>query len=65
MPFARTDDGSRIAYESQGDGSLKMILLHGWGGSSSYWRDLVSHFNLEGLQMILREHSALYLSALA
>ena len=52
MPFAQTDDGTRIAYETNGSGSLKMILLHGWGGSSSYWRDLVSHLNLEGLQVV-------------
>jgi pimeloyl-ACP methyl ester carboxylesterase len=52
MPFAQTDDRTRIAYEVHGSGSLKMVLLHGWGGSSSYWRDLVSHLNLEGLQMI-------------
>lgn len=52
MPFAQTDDAVRIAYESHGSGSVKTILLHGWGGSSSYWRDMVSHLNLEGLQMI-------------
>ena len=52
MQFAQTDDGTRIAYESHGIGGLKLILLHGWGGSSSYWRDLVSHLNLEGLQII-------------
>jgi pimeloyl-ACP methyl ester carboxylesterase len=52
MPFAQTDDGTRIAYETHGSGSLKIILLHGWGGSSSYWRDLVSHLNLHGLQII-------------
>lgn len=52
MPFAHTDDGIRIAYETQGNGGLKIVLLHGWGGSASYWRDLVSHLNLEGLQLI-------------
>ena len=52
MPFAQTDDGVRIAYETHGNGKLKIILLHGWGGSASYWRDLVSHLNLEGLQLI-------------
>lgn len=52
MPFAQTDDGTRIAYEIYGSGGLKMILLHGWGGSSSYWRDFVSHLNLENLQII-------------
>jgi non-heme chloroperoxidase len=52
MPFAQAEDGTRIAYESHGTGNLKVLLLHGWGGSSSYWRDLVSHLNLEGLQII-------------
>ncbi|HEX6505284.1 MAG TPA: alpha/beta hydrolase [Terriglobales bacterium] len=52
MAFAQTDDGTRIAYESHGSGALKIILLHGWGGSASYWRDLVSYLNLEGLQLI-------------
>ena len=51
MPFAQADDGTRIAYESHGIGSLKVLVLHGWGGSASYWRDLVSHLNLEGLQI--------------
>jgi pimeloyl-ACP methyl ester carboxylesterase len=50
--FAQAEDGIRIAYESHGSGSLKVLLLHGWGGSSSYWRDLVSHLNLEGLHLI-------------
>jgi MFS family permease len=52
MPLTQTNDGTRIAYETRGSGNLKMILLHGWGGSSSYWCDLVSHLNLQGLQVI-------------
>jgi pimeloyl-ACP methyl ester carboxylesterase len=52
MPFAQADDGTRIAYESHGTGNLKVLFLHGWGGSSSYWRDLVSHVNLQGLHLI-------------
>jgi non-heme chloroperoxidase len=35
-----------------GSGRMKVILLHGWDGSLSYWRELVSHLNLEGLQII-------------
>jgi hypothetical protein len=31
MPFAQADDGTRIGYESHGTGSLKVLLLHGWG----------------------------------
>jgi non-heme chloroperoxidase len=52
MPFAQADDGTHIAYESHGIGSLKVFVLHGWGGSASYWRDLMSHLNLEGLQIL-------------
>lgn len=52
MPFAQSDDGVRLAYEIHGNGELKMVLLHGWGGSSSYWRDWASHLNLEGWQAI-------------
>lgn len=53
MSFAKTRDGTQIAYEIHGDGGLKMILLHGWGGSASYWRELVSRLNLDGLQLIV------------
>lgn len=52
MPVAQADDGVRIVYETRGNGKLKIILLHGWGGSASYWRDLISQLNLEGLQVI-------------
>lgn len=52
MPFAHADDAIRIAYEAHGSGPLHIMLLHGWGGSASYWRDLVNHLNLEGLQVI-------------
>ncbi|HEY6303956.1 MAG TPA: alpha/beta fold hydrolase [Terriglobales bacterium] len=52
MQLAQSDDGTSITYETHGSGGLKLILLHGWGGSSSYWRDLVSHLNLKGLPII-------------
>jgi pimeloyl-ACP methyl ester carboxylesterase len=52
MAFAQTDDGTRISYEIHGSGKIKLILLHGWGGSATYWRDLMNHINLEGLQII-------------
>ena len=52
MPFAQTDDAVRLPYESHGSGGIKVILLYGWGGSSSYWHDLISHLNLQGLQII-------------
>ena len=52
MQLAKSKDGTQIAYESHGDGGLKLILLHGWGGSAPYWRELVSHLNLQDLQVI-------------
>ena len=52
MPFAQTEDGVRIQYEIFGTGSLPLVLLHGWGGSSSYWHEMVSHLELAGLRVI-------------
>jgi non-heme chloroperoxidase len=52
MPAAHSDDGVRINYETFGSGSLSLVLLHGWGGSASYWREMVSHLDLAGLRVI-------------
>ena len=52
MPFAQTPDGVRISYETVGGGSLTVVLLHGWGGSACYWREMVSHLNMTGLKII-------------
>src|ERR1700676_2332874 len=52
MPEARADDGIRINYETVGSGPFSLVLLHGWGGSASYWREMVSHLNLAGLRVI-------------
>ncbi len=52
MPVAQSDDGARISYETSGNGSLPLVLLHGWGGSASYWREMVSHLDLAGLRVI-------------
>jgi non-heme chloroperoxidase len=52
MPFTQSDDGVRISYEISGDGSLPLVLLHGWGGSASYWREMVSQLDLTGLRVI-------------
>jgi non-heme chloroperoxidase len=53
MPVAQSDDGARISYETSGNGSLPLVLLHGWGGSASYWREMVSHLDLAGLRVIV------------
>jgi hypothetical protein len=29
MPVAQSDDGARISYETSGNGSLPLVLLHG------------------------------------
>lgn len=52
MLFARTEDNIQINYESFGTGSLPVVLLHGWGGSASYLREMVNHLDLSGLQVI-------------
>lgn len=52
MPITKSDDGVRLDYEAFGTGSLPVILLHGWGGSASYWREMVSHVDLGGLRVI-------------
>src|SRR5438309_10609770 len=52
MPFARSDDGTRIHYETAGAGPLALMLLHGWGGSAGYWREMVGRLDLHGLRVI-------------
>jgi len=52
MPFARSQGGLGIDYEIFGAGSLPLVLLHGWGGSASYWHEMVRQMELEGLQVI-------------
>ena len=53
MAVAQSDDGARISYETSGNGSLPLVLLHGWGGSASYWREMVSQLDLAGLRVIV------------
>lgn len=52
MPFARSDDGALINYEVAGAGPLTLMLLHGWGGSAAYWREMVRALDLQGLRVI-------------
>jgi len=53
MPFAQSQGGVRIDYEIFGTGPLPLLLLHGWGGSASYWREMVQQMELAGLQVIV------------
>jgi non-heme chloroperoxidase len=50
--LAQTEDGTRIDFETCGSGPLALLLLHGWGGSASYWRKMVSHLNVAGSRVI-------------
>jgi pimeloyl-ACP methyl ester carboxylesterase len=52
MASALANDGVSINYDVVGKGSSSVILLHGWGGSAAYWRPLISHLDLTGLQVI-------------
>ena len=42
--FAKLD-GARIHYKSWGKGKDALVLVHGWGGNLSLWRDLVPEFS--------------------
>ena len=53
MPYAPSEDGIRLEFETFGSGSLPVILLHGWGGSASYWREMISHLDLAGLRLVV------------
>ena len=52
MPFAQSQGGVRIGYEIFGTGPFPLLLLHGWGGSASYWREMVQQMEWEGLRVI-------------
>ena len=57
----RTEDGATLSYWSEGDGSVTLLLVHGWGGSGSgrFWSPLLEHLHLSGMRVIaadLRGH---------
>jgi pimeloyl-ACP methyl ester carboxylesterase len=52
MAFAESNDQVRIEYEIFGTGSLPVILLHGWGGSARYWREMLAHLQLSNFRLI-------------
>ena len=37
MPYARTDDGVRIYYETHGSGGRPLVLADGIGGNADTW----------------------------
>jgi pimeloyl-ACP methyl ester carboxylesterase len=57
----RTGDGTTLSCWSVGDGPVTLLLLHGWGGSSSgrFWLPLLQRLDLSGIRVIaadLRGH---------
>ncbi|MGE4292558.1 MAG: alpha/beta fold hydrolase [Desulfovibrio sp.] len=38
-------DGTRIAYETSGQGDVTLVFVHGWSCDSRYWRAQVEHFS--------------------
>lgn len=53
----RSSDGTKIAFETRGEGPQTLLFLHGWGGSGTgfFWNDLLSHLDLTGLRVILAD----------
>src|SRR6187402_1218673 len=41
MNTVLASDGTPIAYESQGDGDIALVLVHGWSCDGSYWEPQV------------------------
>jgi len=44
MPHATTDDGVRLYYEEQGDGT-PVLFIHEWAGDHRSWAPQVAHFS--------------------
>ncbi len=53
MPTLRADDRTTIAYRTFGTGSRPVMLIHGWMVSGAVYNDLLEHFELEGLRVIV------------
>jgi pimeloyl-ACP methyl ester carboxylesterase len=49
MPVARTSDGIEIAYRAVGEGPPRVIFMHGWAGSGSYFDETLKHLDLSRL----------------
>jgi alpha/beta hydrolase fold len=53
-------DGVKLFYHRVGHSSKALVLLHGWGGSSSYWNQMLPSIDSKDLSLIsidLRGHS--------
>lgn len=54
-----TSDGVNLFYQRAGEGRTAVIFLHGWGGSTIYWRALLEHMDTAELSLVsmdLRGH---------
>src|SRR5687767_15023297 len=61
MPTVRTDDGVTLSYRTRGEGSLTVLLVHGWAGSAAYWEATLDELEFAGLRAVtvdLRGHGA-------
>ena len=52
MSFAMTADGTRVHYETAGEGPLPVIFMHGWAGSGAYFDEVVTAMDLTGLRAV-------------
>ena len=43
--FAISDDGVKIAYDSQGKGKPALVFIHGWTNPRTIWKEQVEHFS--------------------
>ena len=43
--FVRLPDGTRIAYETRGEGTPALIFVHGWSCDRSYWKGQLEPFS--------------------
>ena len=48
----QTDDGVNLAYQTQGDGPLNLLFMHGWAGSGAFFAETIAQLDLTGLRAI-------------
>lgn len=53
MPTVTTQDGTRIAYRSLGDGPRTVILVHGWMVSGAGYGAMTDAMDLSGLRVLV------------
>jgi pimeloyl-ACP methyl ester carboxylesterase len=61
MNTVQTDDGVTLAYQTQGDGPVTLLFMHGWAGSGAFFDETITQLDLSGLRVItydMRGHGA-------